>query len=114
LTSAQAAQIFNIYPRKGSIRVGSDADIVIWDPDASRTISVKTHHQNIDHNIYEGMKVKGVAAKTISQGRLVWDGQELMVNKGAGRFIERPTFPPVFGAVERARNLKIPRSVSRP
>jgi dihydropyrimidinase len=113
LTSAHAAQIFNVYPRKGVIREGADADIVVWDPEASRTISVDTHHQNIDYNIYEGMTVKGLAQKTISQGKVVWDGKNLNVEEGAGRYIDRPAFPPVFGAVERAKSLRVPRAVDR-
>ena len=72
VTSANCAKIFNIYPRKGAIKVGSDADIVVWDPKATRTISAETHRQNNDFNIYEGMTVTGVARATVSQGRLVW------------------------------------------
>ena len=113
VTSANTAKIFNIFPRKGTVRVGADADIVVWDPAASRTISAKTHRQNIDFNIFEGMTVKGVAQATISQGKLVWDGKDLNIEKGAGRFIERPTFAPVFDAVKKAQALRPIRKIPR-
>src|SRR3546814_8651000 len=85
VTSANAARIFNIYPRKGSISVGADADIVVWDPNASKTISAKTHHQNVDFNIFEGMPVRGLPSHTISQGKLTWVQGELRAERGAGR-----------------------------
>ncbi|SLN57394.1 dihydropyrimidinase [Oceanibacterium hippocampi] len=113
VTSTNAAQIFNIYPRKGSLDVGADADIVVWDPEASRTISAKTHHQNIDFNIFEGMTVKGVPSNTISQGKLVWKDGQLDVERGAGRYINRPTFSPAFDALKRKNALAAPKSVRR-
>lgn len=70
-TSAQSARIFNMYPRKGIIQAGSDADILIWDPKAEKTISSKTHHQAVDFNIFEGMKVKGLTQTTLSAGKVV-------------------------------------------
>ena len=113
VTSANAAKIFNIYPRKGAIKVGSDADIVVWDPSATRTISAETHRQNNDFNIYEGMTVTGVARATVSRGRLVWDGSELRANEGDGAYVERPTFPAVFDAVNTHRSLHPFRAVDR-
>ena len=83
VTSTNAAQIFNIYPRKGSISVGADADIVVWDPEGTRTISAKTHHQKVDFNIFEGMTVKGVASHTISQGSVAWANGKLDAVRGA-------------------------------
>jgi len=113
VTSTNAAQIFNIYPRKGSVSVGADADLVVWDPKGTRTISAKTHHQKVDYNIFEGMAVTGIASHTISQGKLVWAEGKLNVARGAGRYISRPTFPPVYSALNLQAELKRPRSVAR-
>ncbi len=95
-TSTHAAQIFNMYPRKGVVAVGSDADLVLWDPNGSRTISAGTHHQRIDFNIYEGMTVIGVPAMTWSRGRLSWCEGELTAHEGHGRYVDRPCFPPYW------------------
>jgi len=100
VTSTNAAQIFNIYPRKGSVSVGADADIVVWDPEASKTISVKTHHQKIDYNIFEGMTIKGCASNTISQGKVVYADGKLDVERGAGRYVERPPYAPYYHALK--------------
>lgn len=113
VTSTNTAKIFNIHPRKGAVEVGADADLVVWDPDATRTISAKTHHQNIDFNIYEGMEVSGVAAATVSQGRVVWQDGEMKSVKGAGRHIDRPCFPSYYDAIRRARELEEPTPVIR-
>ncbi|MDN0077662.1 dihydropyrimidinase [Crenobacter sp. SG2303] len=98
ITSANAAQIFNLYPRKGVIAVGSDADIVVWDPTATRTLSAKTHHQNVDFNIFEGMTVTGGATHTVSQGKVMWADGDLRAERGAGRYLPRPAFPSYFPA----------------
>jgi dihydropyrimidinase len=113
VTSTNCAKIFNIYPRKGAISAGADADLVVWDPDASRTISVDTHHQNIDFNIYEGMTVSGVATTTISQGKVVWADGELRAVEGAGRYIERPPFAPYYDAMAKVRQGAEPTAVQR-
>jgi dihydropyrimidinase len=113
VTSTNAAQIFNMYPRKGSISVGADADIVVWDPDASKTISAKTHHQKVDYNIFEGMTVKGCAAKTISRGKVVWADGELDVERGAGRYVDRPPFAAYYEALKIKAALAEPVAVKR-
>ena len=98
VTSTNAARIFNLYPRKGAIEVGADADLVVWDANATRTISAKTHHQNVDFNVFEGRTVKGVAQQTIAAGKLVWSDGELRAEKGAGRYLQRKPFAAYFQA----------------
>ncbi|MYN08218.1 dihydropyrimidinase [Pseudoduganella aquatica] len=95
VTSANAAQIFNIYPRKGLIAVGSDADIVVWDPQGTRTISAKTQHNKGGFNVFEGRTVKGIPSTTLAAGKIVWHQGELRAVEGAGRHIDRPAFKPV-------------------
>jgi dihydropyrimidinase len=113
VTSANAARIFNIYPRKGAVAVGSDADIVVWDPKATRTISAKTHHMNIDFSVFEGMQVTGNAAVTLSRGEVVWQDGELRTKKGAGRYVPRPPFAEYWQA-QALRNVAVARGgVSR-
>ncbi|XP_062512368.1 dihydropyrimidinase-like [Corticium candelabrum] len=108
ITSTTAAKIFNIYPQKGVIAVGSDADLVVWDGDATRTISATTHHHAVDFNIFEGMICHGVPLVTISQGRVVYDHGKLDIVRGCGRYISRPAFSShVFGCVQQRD--KIPR-----
>jgi dihydropyrimidinase len=114
VTSTNAAQIFNVYPRKGSVAVGADADLVVWDPAASKTISAKTHRQNVDYNIFEGMTVKGCASHTVSAGKLVYAKGELRVERGAGRYVNRPPFAPYYDALKRQADLAKPSAVARP
>ena len=113
VTSTNAAQIFNIYPRKGSISVGADADIVVWDPAATKTISAKTHHQKVDYNIFEGMTVTGCASHTISRGKLVYAGGKLDVERGAGRYVDRPPFASYYQALKVQAQQAQPEAVSR-
>ncbi len=113
VTSTNAAKIFNIFPQKGSISIGADADIVVWDPEGSRTISAKTHHQNVDFNIFEGKTVKGIPTHTISRGKVVWANGELNVEQGAGQYINRPAFNPVFEALSKQAELNAPVAVKR-
>ncbi|WP_044619085.1 dihydropyrimidinase [Gynuella sunshinyii] len=113
VTSTNAAQIFNIYPRKGCIAVGADADMVIWDPAKSHTISATTHHQNVDFNIFEGRTVTGAPSHTISQGNLVYKDGELRVQEGAGKYIKRPAFPSIYDAVKKYNDMMKPTAVKR-
>jgi dihydropyrimidinase len=95
VTSANAAQIFNMYPRKGVIAVGSDADIVVWDPEGTRTISAKTQHARGGFNVFEGRTVRGIPSTTLAAGKVVFERGVLMAEEGAGRYVERPAFVPV-------------------
>ena len=81
VTSTTAAKIFNFYPRKGVIAPGSDADIVVWNPDKTRVISAKTHHHAVDFNIFEGMECHGVPETVVTGGRVVVDEGEVKVNQ---------------------------------
>ncbi len=95
VTSANAAQIFNIYPRKGVIAAGSDADIVVWDPQGTRTISAKTQFAKGGFNVFEGRTVKGIPSTTVAAGKVVFHRGELRAVEGAGRHIDRPAFAPI-------------------
>ena len=113
VTSTNAAKIFNMFPRKGSISVGADADIVVWDPGATKTISAKTHFQKVDYNIFEGMEVKGSASHTLSQGNIVFADGKLNVERGAGRYIDRPPFASYYDAMKKRAAVKKPSAVTR-
>ena len=113
VTSTNAAKIFNIFPRKGSVSVGADADLVLWDPRGVRTISAKTHHQKIDFNVYEGMEVTGIPAYTLSQGDVVWENGELKTQRGKGRYIDRPCYPTYWKNQQRRNEVAVPEKVVR-
>jgi dihydropyrimidinase len=89
VTSTRAAKIFGLYPRKGSITVGADADLVIWDPEATGEISVKTHHHKVDRNIFEGFATKGAPSTVVVNGRVQIQDGDLRVTRGAGRYLKR-------------------------
>ncbi|XP_033191790.1 dihydropyrimidinase isoform X3 [Bombus vosnesenskii] len=112
VTSTNAAKIFNLYPRKGVIAVGSDADIVVWDPNRKRTISAQTHVQAVDFNIFEGMEVHGVPEYVIVEGRVCVDECELKAVHGFGKFVETPSHVDyVYSMIEDRE--KRPRGVAR-
>ena len=89
ITSTAAAKIFGLFPRKGTIAVGSDADIVIFDPDEEMTISSKTHLIRVDYSAYEGMKVRGVTKTVLSRGEVVVEEGKYTGRKGHGSFLKR-------------------------
>jgi dihydropyrimidinase len=91
LTSTAAAKMFGLFPKKGTIAVGSDADIVIFDAEKEQTISASTHHMNVDYSAYEGKTIRGVVETVLSRGRVVIENGEYKGKPGDGRFLKRGT-----------------------
>jgi dihydropyrimidinase len=92
LTSTNVAKLFGLYPRKGTIAPGSDADIVVWDPEKKLTISASTHHSNVNYNLFEGTKVQGAPEIVMVRGQVIVEDDELVAQPGAGQFIKRARF----------------------
>jgi len=89
VTSTQAAKIFNLYPRKGAVAEGADADLCIYDPKGTGVISARTHKHNVDRNIFEGFETKGRVSHTVVAGKLQYKDGDLRVERGAGRYLKR-------------------------
>jgi len=97
LVSTTPAKLFGLYPRKGTIAVGSDADLVIFDPTRKHTISAKTHHMRVDYSMFEGIKVTGMPVAVLSRGRIVVEGDKFLGKAGQGEFLKRSTYAQVNG-----------------
>jgi hypothetical protein len=110
VTSSNIARILNVYPRKGRIAVGSDADIVVWDPAASKTITAKNQLSRIDYNVFEGFACLGAPAVTLSRGKIAWKNGELRAD---GHYLERPPFSPVHVANSTWKLWTAPQAVPR-
>ena len=89
ITATNPARIFGLYPRKGAIVVGADADLVLWDPGQEHTIRAATQHMNTDYNCYEGMTVRGRPRRVLLRGRTIVDGERWLGAQGGGRFLKR-------------------------
>jgi dihydropyrimidinase len=89
LISTAPARLFGMYPQKGAVATGSDADLVVYDPNRKRTISAKTHHMAVDYSCYEGRQVQGAAETVLSRGTVIVRGGKFTGRKGHGRFIKR-------------------------
>ena len=89
IVSTAPARIFGMYPKKGTIAPGSDADIVVWDPKAEHVISAKTHHMRVDYSMFEGFKVQGNAKRVFSRGELIVDRGEYVGRAGRGQYLRR-------------------------
>ncbi len=114
VTSTNIAQILNIYPQKGAVLPGSDADLVVWDPNLSKTITAATQKSIIDYNVFEGVEVRGMPRYTLSRGNVVWrHGQNDQAQPGRGRFIKRPPFAAVNKSLSIWKEITAPRAVTR-
>jgi dihydropyrimidinase len=113
VTSANTAKLFNLYPQKGSVSVGADADIVVWDPAGSKMLSAKTQFSKGDYNVFEGRTVTGIPSYTLSQGKLVFVQGDLRAERGAGRYLKRPAFGSNFTAAKLRAEVLAPVAVKR-
>ncbi|MGB3077388.1 MAG: dihydropyrimidinase [Chitinophagales bacterium] len=96
VTSTNAAKIFGMFPKKGSIGIGSDADLIIFDPEEKHVLSGKSHHMNVDYSAYEGWELKGKVNTTILRGKIAVDNGAVKINKGYGQFVKRNKVSPII------------------
>ena len=89
VSSTNSAKLFGMYPKKGTIGIGSDADLIIFDPKEKHKISVSTHHMNVDYSAYEGWELTGKCKTTILRGQVAIENGKVRVNKGYGKFVKR-------------------------
>ncbi|QLF71074.1 dihydropyrimidinase [Peteryoungia desertarenae] len=113
VTSTNVAKILNIYPKKGAILVGADADIVVWDPKRSKTISASTQQSAIDYNVFEGKEVTGLPRYTLTRGVVAIEEATVKTREGHGKFIKREPFTAVNKALSTWKELVAPRKVER-
>src|SRR6266850_2521666 len=92
LVSTAPAKLFGLYPRKGTIAVGADADLVIFDPNHEEVISAKTHHMRVDYSMFEGIRIEGAPKTVFSRGRTIIDAGKFVGRPGAGQFLRRQTY----------------------
>ncbi len=113
VTSTNIAKILNVYPRKGAILEGSDADIVVWDPKRSKTIGASSQQSAIDYNVFEGIDVTGLPRFTLTRGTVAISEDEVKTQQGHGEFVAREAYPAVNRALSQWKEITSPRSVVR-
>ena len=113
VTSTNAAKIFGLYPRKGAVAVGADADLVVWDPEKSKTIRAADQQSAIDYNVFEGKEVTGLPRFTLTRGHVAIHDGEVRTREGHGSFVGREPNGPVNRALSTWKELTAPRPVAR-
>ncbi len=113
VTSTNIAKILNMYPKKGAVLVGADADLVVWDPEAEKTISAGTQQSAIDYNVFEGQKVKGLPRYTLTRGVVAVTEGKVDSHEGHGEFVAREPRGTVNRALSAWKELTAPRPVTR-
>ena len=112
-TSTNIAKIMGMYPKKGAVLVGADADLVVWDPEKEKTIAAASQQSAIDYNVFEGMQVKGLPRWVLSRGRVTVADGEFRGQEGHGEFVARNPQGPVNRALSAWKELTAPRPVAR-
>jgi len=113
VTSTNIAKILNVYPRKGAILVGADADIIVLDPKKAKTISAKTQQSAIDYNVFEGKQVSGLPRYTLTRGHVAIEDGTVKTQQGHGQFVAREPYPAVSKSLSTWKELTAPRKVER-
>lgn len=113
VTSTNIAKILNIYPQKGAIIEGADADLVIWDPEAKKTYSAKQQNSAIDYSVFEGMEVVGLPKTVLTRGKIAYDKGEVIAQAEDGKFIERQPWNVANKALSKWKELATPQPVKR-
>jgi dihydropyrimidinase len=113
VTSTNIAKILNCYPRKGAVLVGADADLVVWDPEKSKTIMAKSQQSAIDYNVFEGKEVTGLPRFTLTRGHVAVHDGEMRTREGHGQFVMRAPNTPTNTALSKWKELTAPRPVER-
>ena len=113
VTSSNIAKILNCYPKKGAVLVGADADLVVWDPEKTKTISASAQQSAIDYNVFEGKTVKGMPRYTLTRGRVAVADGAVQPFEGHGKFVAREPRPAVNRALSAWKEITAPRAVQR-
>ncbi|GGE25230.1 dihydropyrimidinase [Gemmobacter megaterium] len=113
VTSTNIAKILNMYPKKGAVLVGADADLVVWDPEKTGVVSAATQQSAIDYNVFEGQKLKGMPRYTLTRGRVAVEDGAMKPQEGWGQFTPRAPRPAVNRALSQWKELTAPRPVKR-